>query len=144
MLLSNTGIGCSKKAVLAIASATTTTKPRPRSLAVNIPTFAEWSKKATLRFFHSWPSHVPCLFYSSRQFSRLSFGFIALSVLNATLLQTVGDMSGQTSDERLPWIDDIVTRTALHLASRPSAHNCCHCRPFLEKIHVKHDLFTCS
>ena len=144
MLLSNTGIGCSKIAVLAIASATTTTKPRPRPLAVNIPTFAEWCKKATLRNFHSWPSHVPCLLSSSRQFSRLSFRFIALSVLNATLLQTVGDMPGQTSDEQLPWIDDIVTRTALHLASRPSTHNCCHCRPLLEIFHGKHDLFACS
>ena len=132
------------KAVLAIASATTTTKPHPRSLAVDIPTSAEWSKKATLRFFHSWPFHVPCLLSSTRQVSRISFGFLALSILIATLPQIVGDMSGQTSDERLPFIDDIVTRTALHLASRPSAHNFCHCRPFLEKFHVKHDLFTCS
>ena len=94
-----------------------TTRHRPRSLAVHIPTSAKWSKKATLRFPHSWPSHVPCPLFSTGQLSKFPFGRLALSTLDATLLQTVGDMPGQTSDERLPWIDDIVTRTALHLAS---------------------------
>ena len=62
----------------------------------------------------------------------------SIEYLERNSLQTVGDMPGQTSDERLPWIDDVVTRTALHLASRPPAHNFCHCRPFLEAFHVKH------